>query len=251
MTTQIFNNLFIDKIYCLYLEEFPERKERAIKHFKDMNLKVDMFKGSYYPKKGSYGCKMGHLDIIQDAKNNNYDNILIVEDDVSFEDIFPIDINIPLDFGIFYLGYYDYDNLSIKDENSDNYMKDSKYNLLRMFYTRSTISYISNKKTYDEILSSREYNTHYNQFIDMFYAHKIQNIYKCYGLYPLICTINISKSSININESEKDAIETKKKILESAKKTFNKPIDENFNNLVKNEKKFIYKNKLFLNEYLK
>ena len=247
MTTQIFNNLFIDKIYCLYLEECPERKERAIKHFKDMNLKVDMFKGSYYPEKGSYGCKMGHLDIIQDAKKNNFNNILIVEDDVSFEDIFPIDINIPLDFGIFYLGYYDYDNLSIRDENSNNYMEKSKYNLLRMFYTRSTFSYIVNKKTFDTILGVREINTHYNQFIDLFYAYSIQHKFKCYGLYPMPCIINCSKSTID--KENRDQQEIKNDIIEKSKITFNKPIDNVFNNLVKKGKYFNYNKLQFLNGF--
>jgi len=34
-----------------------------------------------------------------------------------------------------------------KEIGSNNYMKKSKYNLLRMFYTRNTFSYICNKKT--------------------------------------------------------------------------------------------------------
>ena len=248
---KIFNNLEVDNIYCLYLEEFPERKEKALKHFQEMNLKVEMFKGTYYPKKGHYGCKMGHLDIIQDAKNNNYNNILIVEDDVFFEDNFPININVPTDFGLFYLAYYDYNNLSIRDNDSDKYMKDSKYNLLRMFYTQSTISYIVNKKTYDRILNIREYNTHYNQFIDMFYAYSIQHKFKCYGLYPLVCTINSAKSTINDNENENESINIKKNIIKKSEITFNKPIDKNFNELVNKEKYFIYNEKQFLNGFNK
>lgn len=243
---KIFNNLNVDNVYCLYLEEFTERKEKAILHFSEKNIQVEMFKGTYYRDKGHYGCKMGHLDIIQDAKNKNYENILILEDDVLFENNLPININVPLDFGLFYLSYYEYDNLSIKDKNSDKYMKESKYNLMRMFYTRSTISYIVNKKIYDNILSVREFNTHYNEFIDMFYANKIQNQYKCYGLYPLVCSVNCSKSTINNIESKKEQKEIRDKILESAKKTFEKPTDNNFCNLVEKGKKFIYDNRIFL-----
>ena len=247
MSIQIFNNLFIDKIYCLYLEEFSERKEKALKHFQDMNLNVEMFQGTYYPQNGVFGCKMGHLDIIQEAKNNNYDNILILEDDVLFEDNFPININIPLDFGLFYLAYYDYENFYIRENDSDTYMKDSKYNLLRMFYTRSTISYIVNKKTFDTILNIREHNTHHNKFIDMFYAFSIQHKFKCYGLYPMPCTINSSKSCINENEVE--SIEIKNKIIEKSKITFNKPIDNVFNDLVKKGEYFHYNQLQFLNGF--
>lgn len=246
---KIFNNLKVDKIYCIYLEEFPERKEKALKHFKKMNLDVEMFKGSYYPNKGHYGCKMAHLDIIQEAKNNNYDNILIVEDDVYFNDTFPININIPLDFGLFYLGYYDYYNLSIRDENSDLYTKDSKYNLLRLFFTQSTISYIVNKKTYDKILYIRENNTHYNQFIDMFYANSIQNKFKCYGLYPLVSIINCSKSTINLNETTNETIKIKDKIIKKSEITFNKPIDKKFNDLIKKGDSFFYNDRHYLNEF--
>ena len=82
MSIQIFNNLFIDKIYCLYLEEFSERKEKALKHFQDMNLNVEMFQGTYYPQNGVFGCKMGHLDIIQEAKNK-WSDYLKVNDNVN------------------------------------------------------------------------------------------------------------------------------------------------------------------------
>lgn len=248
---KIFNNLKVDKIYCLYIEEFLERKEKALKHFKEMKLDVQMFKGSYYPNKGHYGCKMGHLDIIQDAKNNNYNNILIVEDDVFFRDNFQININIPQDFGLFYLGYYDYNNLSIRDENSDKYMKNSKYKLLRMFYTRSTFAYICNKKTYDSILNVRPHNTHFNQFIDMFYANIIQNKFKCYGLYPMPCIINKSKSSINLNETDNETNSIVDDIIKKSEITFNKPIDEKFNNLVKKGEFFIYNDLQFLNGFNK
>ena len=248
---KIFNNLEVDNIYCLFLGEFPTRKEKALKHFKEKNLDVQMFQGTYYPDKGHYGCKMGHLDIIQDAKNNNYNNILIVEDDVFFEDNFPININIPLDFGLFYLGYYEYDNLSIKDIDSDKYINHSEYNLLRMFYTRSTISYIANKKTYDSILNIREYNTHYNQFIDMFYAHQVQHKFKCYGLYPMLCTINCSKSCINQNENENETIEIKKKIINKSETTFNKPINKEFNELIKKGEHFHYNEISYLNQFKK
>lgn len=84
---------------------------------------------------------------------------MICEDDVEFNDNFPISMNIPVSFGMFYLCYYDYENLSFVDPDSNKYTKDSKYNLIKLCKTRSTINYILNKKTYDLILEIEKHNT--------------------------------------------------------------------------------------------
>ena len=247
---KIFNNLFVDNIYCLYLEEFSDRKIKIQNHLKEINLNVEMFQGTFYKNKGNYGCKKGHLDIIQNAKDNKYENILIIEDDALFLEKFPINMNIPKDFGLFYLGYYDKNNLSIiSNESIGNEGLNNKFNLLRMFYTQSTISYIVNINAYNNILDAQNYNTHYYEFIDMFYAHKIQNQFKCYGIYPMVCVPNGSKSSINFNETDEDSEILKKDIILKSQITFNKNKDEKFNNLIKIGNPFHYKGKLFLNEF--
>lgn len=47
--TQIFNNVYVDRIYCLYLEENQQRKNQAIEEFKRYNIDVEMFQGPYMP----------------------------------------------------------------------------------------------------------------------------------------------------------------------------------------------------------
>ena len=243
---KICNNLFVDKVYCLYLKEYPDRKKNAENEFIDKKINVKMFQGIYNKKNPHTGCKLGHLNIIKEAKKNKYKNILICEDDIEFLNSFPLDINVPEKFGLFYLSYYDYDNLSIIDENSESYCKNSKYNLIRLFYSRSTLSYIVNETLYDDIIEFENKNSHYWEFIDMSYAIFIQNKFPCYGLYPLCALPKRVKSIINPS-SDFDKI--RQDIEDKAKKTFEKKVDKKFYELVNSAETFFVNDIMFNNFY--
>ena len=49
------------------------------------------------------------MNTIRDAKKNKYKNILVCEDDVFYNDNFPINIEKQMILEYFTLGYYDYD----------------------------------------------------------------------------------------------------------------------------------------------
>jgi GR25 family glycosyltransferase involved in LPS biosynthesis len=105
----------IPKIFCLTLKETPYRKTRAEKHFKEHDLDVTFFEGinarnfglhtlipymddqpnwkpgdspPYYVSQGQIGCVLSHYMLWKTLSYLNYDEYLILEDDVILCDNF-------------------------------------------------------------------------------------------------------------------------------------------------------------------
>lgn len=87
-------NDFFQEIYCINLERRTDRWNESINEFNKHNLKVKRFNAfdgkelKSFPRlnAGQVGAIYSHRGIIQHAKNNNIDNILILEDDVKFDE---------------------------------------------------------------------------------------------------------------------------------------------------------------------
>ena len=97
-------NKYFDYVYCMNLDSRPDRWKEAIEQFKNNKIIVNRFrafegkiihKGQKPILPGEFGCLFTHLSILIDAKNNNYDKILIFEDDVELHPEFN---NIASDF---------------------------------------------------------------------------------------------------------------------------------------------------------
>jgi GR25 family glycosyltransferase involved in LPS biosynthesis len=236
---KICNNIYVDNVYCLYLDEFPKRKEAAITNFKNANIPVEMFKGVYIKGAGYVGCRLGHLNILKDAKSKKYKNVMICEDDITFTTEFPINITVPDDWGMFYLSYYEYDNKSIICENSKQLCENTNFSLLHLFYARSTLCYIVNESHYDMLINyiSTSENAGVHSIIDMYYANIVQNTIPCYGIYPLV-TLPISDYS-TVSDCEIDSnIVTD--VINASIKTYNKNINPSFYSFLATKQPFIY-----------
>jgi len=94
----------LPKIFCLTLKDTPKRREYAENHFKQHDLDVEFFEGingskfglktkipyndddpngpDYFIKEGRIGCLLSHFMLWKTIWHNNYDEILILEDDV-------------------------------------------------------------------------------------------------------------------------------------------------------------------------
>jgi GR25 family glycosyltransferase involved in LPS biosynthesis len=102
MTSSIIDNFF-DKIYYINLKKDFDRNINILKEFEKFNIRNfqrmegveisdlpdqwlyrSFIKKDFKYIKGALGCRSAHLNIIRDAKNNNYKNIAIFEDDISF-----------------------------------------------------------------------------------------------------------------------------------------------------------------------
>ena len=111
-----FNSLF-DKTYLINLASREDRLQRAKKRLGDLDIKYERFEAidgktiEHHPhlKPGEVGCYISHLNILKDAKQNNYQSILILEDDVVFENnmlekFYSGYKHIPDDWEMIYLG---------------------------------------------------------------------------------------------------------------------------------------------------
>lgn len=93
----------IDKIYIINLEEAKDRRERLETHLLKMNIDNYIFFKAIKPTEDmlkkypwfslnnsdsvrtrELGCLLSHINIMRDALINNYNTILVLEDDVQF-----------------------------------------------------------------------------------------------------------------------------------------------------------------------
>jgi hypothetical protein len=106
-----------DKVYCINLKHRQDRKNNILTECEKHNLgKISFFdayngneiKNPYGILNGALGLILSNIDIIKDAKEKNYKNIIILEDDCYFTDeIKNIDSYLemlPSDWDMFYLG---------------------------------------------------------------------------------------------------------------------------------------------------
>jgi len=165
----------------------PDLKKIDPIQYKNNNLKINE---KYII--GALGCKLSHIEIIKEAKEKNYKQIMILEDDFLFcknfiekynkisKDIANEKINIDL----LYLGF------SIV--RKDPFTCTSINNLKKVTNVHTTHAYIINYNFYDTIL--KELENCYCE-IDVCYAN-CQKKYNIYGIYPSLISQRPSFSDI-------------------------------------------------------
>lgn len=161
-------NDYFQKIYCINLDRRPDRWQECLDQFSIHNLEVSRFSGvdaKNIPEImekvnrtpglvfGDIGCGRSHRLIIEKAKKDNLDNVLILEDDVEFHDnlneIFSESIQeVPDDWDILFLGgNHSLNNIWQKEPVTK--ISDHVYKLI---FCYSTHAYAVRKKAYDKII---------------------------------------------------------------------------------------------------
>ena len=197
------NNVKINKIYAINLDESIERFNHLKQKAKKFNLNVNRFvaingkkvnifekekelnlKISKTLKKGNLGCALSHYTLIKSLKNSKDDYVLILEDDVIFDDKFH-NINkilnkIDFDFDMLFLGGCNiYGSLFKKD-----FIKPRKHlNQGLRRYNMCLHAYIVNIKNIDNILNSIK---KINKPIDIIIRDNIDNLKMYYLKKPLV-----------------------------------------------------------------
>ena len=121
---------YVDNVYLINMDKDTERLEKVTKECKKFNINFERFSGvnplklskkelnKYVSKtcqnicpNGIIGCGISHMKIYEDALKNNYKNILVLEDDVYFDDELYEELNkamteLPEDYDILYLGCF-------------------------------------------------------------------------------------------------------------------------------------------------
>jgi glycosyl transferase family 25 len=119
---------YVDNVYLINMDKDTEKLDKITKECKKFNINFERFSGvnplklseeeldKYVTKicqnicpNGIIGCAVSHLKIYEDALKNNYKNILVLEDDVYFDDDLYEVLDksmseLPEDYDILYLG---------------------------------------------------------------------------------------------------------------------------------------------------
>jgi len=192
-------NDFFDQVYLINLKRRPDKLKVCQQLFGKLNIKykiseaIDFCDGipEDYPVKplegsflwnrapGAWGCYVSHLEIIKDAKKNNYDKILILEDDVAIDDnflsLFSQKVkDLPEDWKLFYLGASAHTGVP-KKKVTDH--------ISQTFESFTTSSYGIHSSIYDTILESEKVA---DKTIDLFLVKDIQSTHPCYVVTPTI-----------------------------------------------------------------
>ena len=79
-----YKDKFIDKIIYINLDHRTDRKKEIENELEKFNLKnYERFPAIKHIN-GAIGCSKSHLEIIKNAKQQGYKNILVLEDDFEF-----------------------------------------------------------------------------------------------------------------------------------------------------------------------
>ena len=75
----------IKNAFYINLESRPDRKKHVEKQLKNIGISAQRFNAIKLPN-GALGCSMSHLKCLEIAKQNDWDSVLIIEDDIQFLD---------------------------------------------------------------------------------------------------------------------------------------------------------------------
>lgn len=200
-----FENL--QNIYYINLEERTDRKKHIENEFKKIGWNNYTRFNAIKHSKGAIGCSMSHLSILKNARNNNLDYVVILEDDIQFLDIdlykklFNKFMNDNIDFDVLLLA----GNLS----GNNNIRNDYYIKINRCF---TTTGYIVKKHYFDKLINNIEEGVNnltkrYNESLYAIdsYWNILQKNNNWYILYPRTITqlpsySNIQKSIRNYNK---------------------------------------------------
>ena len=175
-------NNFFDHIYCINLDKRTDRWEDCVKQFNKHNLSVERFsaidgvniENTTNLKPGELGLLRTHISIINDAKKNNYKNILILEDDVEFmgnlNEIFDsVKNQIPNDWVMLYLG-----------GNHVGGCLQISENIFKIFHSYAIHSFAIKSELFDLIINGLP---NYKKPVDVFYA-ELHSLFPSYVIRP-------------------------------------------------------------------
>jgi GR25 family glycosyltransferase involved in LPS biosynthesis len=173
-----------DKVYCINLEHREDRKNHILSECNKYELgDVSFFKAfngnnflnPYKISNGCFGLILTNIEIIKEAKNNNYKNILILEDDCYFtREVLNINTYfdaLPDDWDMLYLG----GNHNTHIGNSPPIVINEK--IVKLHSTLTTHFVAINNHMYDVILARL---SKFDNPIDVVYTG-IQKLYNVYS----------------------------------------------------------------------
>lgn len=193
---------YFDEIYCINLDDRPDRWEHAKQEFTKAGIidKVKRF-SAIKESDGRVGVIKSNLAIVKLAKEKKLKNVLVFEDDVKFivDDVqktlqTSIDQAKGINWYLFYLGANTHQKL-IKFKPNLILLKNA-YSVHAMAYSHLVYDIFINK--FDKLNKISAFD----DILDVFFAQKIQEKYICLMVNPMMATqmndySDIEKRSVN------------------------------------------------------
>jgi glycosyl transferase family 25 len=185
-------NSIADIKHAIYINLLsrPDRKEHVEEQLKSIGITAERF-NAIKMKNGAIGCSMSHLKILEMAKNNDWEHVLIVEDDILFT-------NTSLfiqQFNKFLSNHKEFDVAIVAGNNCPPYTNIDE-TCVQVTRCQTTTGYLVQKHYYDKLINNfrtgilnlmREPDNHKLYAIDKFWFH-LQKIDKWFLIIPLTVT---------------------------------------------------------------
>lgn len=185
-------NSISDIKYAFYINLLsrPDRKQHVENQLKSIGVNAERFNAIKLTN-GAIGCSMSHLKIIENAKANDWEHVLIVEDDILFTDPnFFVQ-----QFNKFLSNHKDFDVALIAGNNLPPYKRIDNC-CVQVTRCQTTTGYIIQKHYYDTLIKNykdgilqlmKEPTNHILYAIDKYWFN-LQAIHKWYLITPLSVT---------------------------------------------------------------
>lgn len=76
--------MVLKNVFYINLEHRTDRKEHVERELTELGWEFTRFNAVKLPNNPALGCSLSHLKILEHAKHNNLDYVIIVEDDICF-----------------------------------------------------------------------------------------------------------------------------------------------------------------------
>ena len=141
----------IDKIFYINLDRRADRNQHILDMFNECNILPDMYErfSTIEEVNGAMGCTKSHINILQIAKERNYNYILVVEDDLIIND----KTNFINNVNKIFEDNIDFDVIQISGNVLRCTSSEYKY-LSKLIDSQTTSGYIVNCKYIDKLIEN-------------------------------------------------------------------------------------------------
>lgn len=138
----------IEHAFYINLETRPDRKQHVETQLNNIGIAATRF-NAIKLSNGAIGCSMSHLKCLEIAKENNWDHVMIVEDDILFlnPNVFKNQLN------KFLKNHNDFDVVLIAGNNVPPYQKIDDC-CIKVYRCQTTTGYIVQKHYYDTLMNN-------------------------------------------------------------------------------------------------
>ena len=180
----------IKHAFYINLLSRPDRKQHVESQLNSIGIQAERFNAIKLPN-GAVGCSMSHLKIIETAKENDWEHVLIVEDDILFTDpnLFVTQFN------KFLSKNKTFDVVLIAGNNLPPYIKMDD-SCVKVTHCQTTTGYLVQKHYYDTLITNykegilrlmKEPENHRLYAIDKYWFN-LQEIHNWFLITPLTVT---------------------------------------------------------------